>query len=71
MTEVALLNPRLEASVCREMIELLSKRLARHEHALCNTPLEREPYLRAYSAAEALREARNEMQVLYNMRFNR
>jgi signal recognition particle GTPase len=68
---VALLNADVEAAVCREMIDRVSKHVQDREQSLLNRPLERELYLQTIGAVLALRAAQQDLSQIYTTRFNR
>lgn len=70
MTRVPLLNEPREAEVCQRMIAATEQRLQKTEHSLTYNRLERETYLATIEAAFVLRSLRDELQAIYNARFN-
>lgn len=67
---VALLNPTVEASVCRKMIEQVQRQLHQVEHQLTHTPLDMTAYHAAFGRAAALRGAVAELTAIYDQNFN-
>lgn len=69
---VKLLNePLTEADGCVRMIAAVEQRLARTEKLLTHNRLDREAYLSTIADALTLRSVRDELQAIYNARFNR
>ena len=65
-----LLNPAVEASVCRQMIERLTQQLQAAEHQLTHTPLDMETYRITFGRAAALRAALADLTTIYAQNFN-
>lgn len=64
-----LLNPPLEAEVCRRMISAVDEMLRDEEKRLCANVSEREAYLVRMGRIEAFRRAKAEMQGIYDRGF--
>ena len=67
---VALLNPPLEAAVCREMIAHARSRMAVTENRLLGTVLERDLYLKTIAAHMELRALIEDLEQVYRTHFN-
>jgi hypothetical protein len=65
-----LLNPAVEASVCREMIQKISQQLEQVERQLTHTPLDMNAYHTTFGRAAALRAALADLTTIYNQNFN-
>jgi hypothetical protein len=66
----ALLNPPVEAAICRKMIALVSQRANLLERELGTTLLDRETYLQKLGAARELRAMDRTLTLTYNREFN-
>lgn len=67
---VALLNPTVEASVCRKMIDQVLQQLHKVEHQLTHTPMEMNAYHAAFGRAAGLRAILSDLHAIYDQNFN-
>lgn len=67
----ALLNPQTDFSVARRVIERTRDMMQEKQEILLSTELTREEYLKAFSAALALRAAVDAMETEYNRAANK
>lgn len=66
-----LLNPPLEAAVCRKMLDRVSQELRANEGALVSNVMERERYLVFMGRIEALRTIQKQLQDIYAREFDK
>jgi hypothetical protein len=67
---VAMLNPSVEASVCRKMIDHVQAQLHQVEQQLTHTPLDMNAYHAAFGRAAGLRVALKDLTIIYDQNFN-
>jgi hypothetical protein len=67
---VAILNPAVEASVCRRMIEQVQRHLQQAEHQLTHTPLDMNAYHATFGRAAGLRAIVTDLTAIYEENFN-
>lgn len=66
----ALLNPPIEAAVCRRMIDAIAAQKHNIDTILVSRVLDRETYLQTVSKRIALDQAITELTGIYNREFN-
>lgn len=67
---VNLLNPAIESSVCRKMIDAVTERLERDEHNLTRIVMPREEYLLAMGRVAVMMEILDDLRIIYDRNFN-
>lgn len=65
-----LLNPAVEASVCRKMIEQVQRQLEQAERQLTHTPLDMNAYHATFGRAAGLRAIVTDLTAIYEQNFN-
>jgi hypothetical protein len=70
MTEVALLNPQLEAELAKRLINMAHDALKRCDATLCSTQLTQDLYLKEFGARTALNTIYLKMKTEYERTLN-